>query len=45
MQRDDGEIAPADLEAVASAVEDVDKVVSVTPTARSRRTERSRRST
>ena len=32
VERDDGEIAPADLEAAASAVEGVDKVASATPT-------------
>ncbi len=32
VQRDDGEITPADLEAAAAAVEGVDKVASATPT-------------
>ena len=32
VQRDDGEIAPEDLEAAATAVEGVDKVASATPT-------------
>ena len=32
VQRDDGDVTPADLEAAASAVEGVDKVASATPT-------------